>query len=221
VTFETPLQPVVARRARQTPRVIAAMALVAIVLVALHPWSASLPEPPSDRSAFAARGQANETSQASLVPSPTPTEVPLLYGSPPPADRFKAEWSVVAVREFGTGEYSIAQQAVEPRSAPRDGTVEASTCDAAAGPDVGTLPGGSVRLIGAVAPNAGHGWIRLTLLDGSVARAFAVLVNYPPGTQDLAVGLFGTSTLWPPGGYRFYAVDDSGIGRYLYVCLGA
>lgn len=79
-----------------------------------------------------------------------------------------------------------------------------------------------MRLIGVVAPNSGRGWIRLSLIDGSIARAFAVLVSYPPGTQDLAVGLFGTSayTLWPQGEYRFYAVDDRGTGRYLYACVG-
>ena len=33
--------------------------------------------------------------------------------------------------------------------------------------------------------------------------------------------LFGVTglTVWPRGGYAFYAVDDTGIGRYLYACL--
>lgn len=49
-----------------------------------------------------------------------------------------------------------------------------------------------------------------------------MLVTYPPATEDLAVGLFGVEalSLWPGGGYAFYAVDDTGIGRNLYACLG-
>jgi hypothetical protein len=97
-----------------------------------------------------------------------------------------------------------------------------AACDLGPAPDVGFLPAGTFRLLGVVAPHAGKGWIRLSLIDGSIARAFAVLVTYPPGTEDLAVGLFGVEalSLWPRGGYAFYAVDDTGIGRYLYACLG-
>jgi hypothetical protein len=222
VTFETPLQPVVARRARQVPRLIAATALATVIIAAAHPWSivTSVPGTASNDAAFAAATSTTAASSASASASPAP--VPRLYGSPPPADRFKPIWSVVAVREFASGEYSIAQQAVDPSVTPHAAASGASTCDPGAGPDVGFVPGSSVRLLGAVVPNAGHGWIRLTLLDGSIARAFAVLVTYPAGTDDLAVGLFGVSSfdMWPPGGYRLYAVDDTGTGRYLYVCLG-
>jgi hypothetical protein len=223
VTFETPLQPVVARRQRQGPRLLAAAALITVALLASHPWTATSPQlgPGSGRAAAAPTALADAIT-GSPSPSPEPTEVPPLYGSPPPANLFDEAWSIVGVRELASGAYSITQQPVEPRAAPRTGDLEASTCDLGPSPDVGRLPSTTLRLLGAVVPNAGHGWIRLTLLDGSVARAFAVLVTYPPGTEDLAVGLFGTSSYspWPPGGYRFYAVDDTGTGHYLYACVG-
>jgi hypothetical protein len=204
------------------PRLIAAAALAAVVIAAAHPWSIVTSVPGTTSSGAAVAPVTSPSVAANASASPSPASVPRLYGAPPTADRFKPIWSVVAVREFASGEYSIAQQPVEPSVTPLPAAAGASTCDPGAAPDVGFVPGSSVRLLGAVVPNAGHGWIRLTLLDGSIARAFAVLVTYPAGTEDLAVGLFGVSSfeLWPAGGYRLYAVDDTGTGRYLYVCLG-
>jgi hypothetical protein len=144
----------------------------------------------------------------------------VLYADPPSADSFAPTWSIVGVREVPGG-LLIDQIPLEPRSSARIGPLATEACDLGPAPDVGFLPAVNFRLLGVVAPHAGQGWIRLSLIDGSIARAFAVLVTYPPGTEDLAVGLFGVETLslWPRGGYAFYAVDNTGIGHYLYACL--
>jgi hypothetical protein len=154
------------------------------------------------------------------TPSPAPTSV--LYADPPSADSFAPIWSVVGVRELPAGGSLIDQLPVEPRAAARVGSLATAACDLGPAPDVGFLPAVKFRLLGVVAPHSSHGWIRLSLIDGSIPRAFAVLVTYPLGTEDLAVGLFGVTalSLWPRGGYAFYAVDDTGIGRHLYACLG-
>jgi hypothetical protein len=200
---------------------VAALALIA--LLATHPWAAGSGLPPvSERAALGPTDAAGAASGASpSSPAPTPTPEPRLYGSPPPASWFRPTWSVVSVEEVGAAGYVISQLPLEPRISPRTGTLAAFACDLGAAPDVGVLAATTTRLLGAVVPNAGHGWIRLELADGSVVRAFAVLVPYPPGTEDLAVGLFATSSrsLWPPGAYRFYTVDDTGIGRYMYACV--
>ncbi len=221
MSLEAPVQPVPARRYPVAIVLFGVLLILAgALLLGLSSGAASGPggEAASALPRTSAVPSSPAASARAVVPSPTS----FLYRDPPSADRFVPIWSVVGVRELERRRYAISQADVEPRGEPRTGLLEASTCDLGPAADVGFLPAGELRLLGVVVPRAGHGWIRLSLLDGTAAGAFAVIVSYPPGTQDLAVGLFGVSaySLWPRGGYRFYAVDDSGTGRYLYACLG-
>jgi hypothetical protein len=221
VTFEAPVQPVLGPRRSSGPSLV--VAVVAVGLAALlvwRPWAsggigseASSPRP-------AALVASSPTRTPSSTPSPSATSA--LYANPPSADSFAPTWSLVGVRELSGGGSLIDQFPLEPRATARAGPLAMSTCDRGPANDVVFMWAGTFRLLGVVAPHAGQGWIRLSLIDGSIARAFAVLVTYPPGTEDLAVGLFGVDglSLWPRGGYAFYAVDDNGIGRYVYACLG-
>jgi hypothetical protein len=220
VSFEAPVQPVLGPRRSYGPVLIAAIIAVAMTgLLVWRPWAGdgTGSEASSPRPAILA------TSSPIRPPSsaPTPAATSALYPHPPSADSFAPTWSVVGVRELPAGGSLIDQLPLEPRASARVGPLATAACDIGPAPDVGFLPAVKFRLLGVVAPHAGRGWIRMSLIDGSVARAFAVLVTYPPGTEDLAVGLFGVEalSLWPRGGYAFYAVDDTGIGRYLYACL--
>jgi hypothetical protein len=221
VTFEAPVQPVLGPRHSSGPSlVVAAIALALTALLVWRPWAGG----GTGNEASSARPAALVTSSPipTLVSTPSPAPTSVLYADPPSADSFAPIWSVVGVRELPGGGSLIDQLPLEPRAAARAGPLASAACDLGPAPDVGFLPAVKFRLLGVVAPHAGRGWIRLSLIDGSIARAFAVLVTYPPGTEDLAVGLFGVTalSLWPRGGYAFYAVDDTGIGHYLYACLG-
>ena len=213
MSFQAPVEPVPARRYPVALALVGAF-LVLAGAVGLGLWSGAASGP--------GREAGSASAIASVPSSAAPTPTSALYGDAPPADRFTPTWSIVGVGELAGGGYSIAQVPLEPRATARRGPLAFATCDLGPAPDVGFLPAGTLRLLGAVALHAGHGWIRLSLIDGSIARAFAVIVSYPPSTKDLAVGLFGVSALspWPRGGYSFYAVDDKGTGRYLYACLG-
>jgi hypothetical protein len=221
MSFEAPIQPVLGPRRSAGPGI--AVTVVAVALIALLVW-----RPWSDRGPGGGPGAAGPEALATLTPIPTRSSTPspaatsLLYANPPSADAFAPTWSIVGVREVPGGGSLIDQLPLEPRAAARAGTLAFATCDLNPAPDVAFMWASTFLLLGVVVPHAGRGWIRLSLIDGSMARAFAVLVTYPPGTEDLAVGLFGVSalSLWPRGGYRFYAVDDTGVGRYLYACLG-
>jgi hypothetical protein len=221
VSFEAPIQPVLGPRRSAGPS-FAAMA-VAVAVVALLVW-----RPWADRGPGTERGATRPVALATSTPIATPSSMPSpaptspLYPDPPSADAFAPTWSVVGVREIPGGGALIDQFPLEPRATARAGPQAIGACDLNPAPDVAFLWADTFRLLGVVVPHAGHGWIRLSLIDGSIARAFAELVTYPPGTEDLAVGLFGVEalSLWPRGGYAFYAVDDTGVGRYLYACVG-
>jgi len=222
VSFQAPVEPVPARRYPVALALVGAF-LVLAGAVGLGLWSGAASGPGREAgSALPPMSSVRASAIASVPGSATPTATSALYGDAPPADRFTPTWSIVGVGELAGGGYSIAQVPLEPRATARRGLLAFATCDLGPAPDVAFLPAGTLRLLGAVALHAGHGWIRLSLIDGSIARAFAVIVSYPPSTKDLAVGLFGVSALspWPRGGYSFYAVDDKGTGRYLYACLG-
>jgi hypothetical protein len=220
VSFEAPVQPVLGPRRSSFPWLAAAVIAVAVTaLLVWRPWGGGGP----GATAGSHHPAALATSSPIRTPSttPTPAATSALYPHPPSADSFAPTWSIVGVRELPAGGSLIDQLPLEPRASARFGPLATAACDLGSAPDVGFLPAVNCRLLGVVAPPAGRGWIRMTLIDGSIARAFAVLVTYPPGTEDLAVGLFGAEalSLWPRGGYAFYAVDDTGIGRYLYACL--
>jgi hypothetical protein len=219
VSFEAPVQPVLGPwRSSRSGLIAAVIAVVVTALLVWRPWSVG-PGAAAGSPQSAAVVVSSQIQTSSTTPSPAPTSV--LYADPPSADSFAPIWSVVGVRELPAGGSLIDQLPLEPRASARVGPLATAACDLGPAPDVGFLPAIKFRLLGVVAPHAGRGWIRLSLIDGSIARAFAVLVTYPPGTEDLAVGLFGVEelSLWPRGGYAFYAVDDTGIGRYLYACL--
>jgi hypothetical protein len=221
MSFEAPVQPVLGPGSSSGPSlVVAAIAVVLTTLLVWRPWAG----PDLGNAASSARPAALVTSSPIPTPSSTPSPAPTspLYADPPSADAFAPTWSVVGVREVPGGGSLIDQSPLEPRDTARAGPQATSACDLGPASDVGFMRADAFRLLGVVAPHAGRGWIRLSLIDGSIARAFAVLVTYPPGTEDLAVGLFGVDggALWPRGGYAFYAVDDTGIGRYLYACIG-
>jgi hypothetical protein len=221
VSFEAPVQPVLGPRHSSGPGLVVAAGAVALAAVLVwRPWAGA----GTGREASSARPAAVTTSSPipTLVSTPSPGPTSVLYAFPPTADAFAPIWSIVGVRELPGGGSLIDQLPVEPRAAAREGGLASAACDLRPAPDVGFMPAVKFRLLGVVAPHSSHGWIRLSLIDGSIPRAFAVLVTYPPGTEDLAVGLFGVTalSLWPRGGYAFYAVDDTGIGRYLYACLG-
>jgi hypothetical protein len=220
VSFEAPVQPVLGPRRSYGPVLMAAIIAVAVTaLVVWRPWGGSGRGATAGSPDPAALVGSSPIRTPSSTPTPAPTSA--LYPHPPSADSFAPIWSVVGVRELPTGGSLIDQLPLEPRASARVGRLATEACDLGPAPDVGFLPAFKFRLLGVVAPHAGRGWIRMSLIDGSIARAFAVLVTYPPGTEDLAVGLFGVEalSLWPRGGYAFYAVDDTGIGRYLYACL--
>jgi hypothetical protein len=227
MSFESPIQPVVGR-GRSIGPILAALAVLLVGLVAAHPWGSPEPPPPAGSplpSPFAPQGQPVSGSGAgptSPVASPSVIDTSAIYAHPPSADRFQATWSVVGVRALADGGFSISQESLEPRPTPRTGMEESATCDLGPQRDVAFLPADQLQLLGLVAPHAGHGSIRLTLLDGSFAPAFPVAITQPRGTDDLAVGLFGVGarTLWRFGAYRFYAIDDYGVGRYIYACVG-
>jgi hypothetical protein len=221
VSFEAPIQPVLGPRRSAGPSFAATA--VAVAVIALRVWRPWADRGPGNGGG-SSRPVALATSMPMVAPSSTPSPAPTspLYADPPSADAFAPTWSVVGVREVPGGGALIDQHPLEPRATARAGPQAIAACDLNPAPDVAFLWAGTFRLLGVVVPHAGHGWIRLSLIDGSIARAFAVLVTYPPGTEDLAVGLFGVEalSLWPRGGYAFYAVDDTGVGRYLYACVG-
>ena len=221
MSFEAPVQPVLGPRRSFGPVVAAAIVAVAVTgLLVWRPWAGQRPGSQAGSARPVALAPSIPIATPSTTPSPAPTSA--LYPNPPSADAFAPSWSIVGVRELPAGGSLIDQLPREPRASARVGPLATGACDLGPAPDVAFMWAGTFRLLGVVAPHAGRGWIRLSLIDGSIARAFAVLVTYPPGTDDLAVGLFGVEalSLWPRGGYAFYAVDDTGIGRYLYACLG-
>jgi hypothetical protein len=239
MTFETPLQPVPARRGRVVGVLVAAVALAAVLV--WRPWSASPdPGPAPAGSGVAEASQPATTSTASgPVPTERPTPVPTPYQHPvaatlvgsmpfvagPTLDQFRPRWGVVGVLDQPDGAVDVRQVAVTPTSGLIEGHAADDICRVAivGSSLVAVLPAGTMRLFGIAAPaSAIAGATELTRMDGTALSVNELAVR--PGAGDapnVAAHLFvQTDTArWAAGTYRFHTEGPDGQPLFVYACL--
>ena len=232
-SFEAPVQPV---RARPLGVGIVLAAVVAGTgLLVWLPWSTGPEEGPRPTLPSTAAAPASAIPRAAL-----PTPVPVVYTSPralpllpagslvaaPPAERFRARWSVVGVTEVPGGEPRITQLPVVTTAGFIEGGSPAEVCRIGRlrSAFVALLPARQMRLLGIAAPASGIvGATEMTRVDMQPLPAYEVPVRpLDAGAEVRAVTrLFARADLllWGEGVYRFLSEGPDGTPHFLYACL--
>jgi hypothetical protein len=233
MTFETPVQPIPARRGP--------IALVLVILLAVaamlvwQPWSMATDHLSSTATASVA---ALASVGPPPTPSPRPSETPYVGPLAPPLrqympfvyvptqDRFRPIWSIAGVSELADGNIRVTQVRVTPTQGSLEDLAPEEVCRIASFTSalVAVMPADSMRLIGIGGPGSEiAGQTELLRVDRAPLDDLELDVRALPGDDPtrVSVRLFVQSDIayWTPGAYRFLTESSDGTPQFLYVCL--